>query len=411
MQVLKTGKEEIIYLLTKAICKYSHDTGQEIIQNTNRKHYNAFAIMLSDISNQLPLTYNNLGADVYVPDTQSQQEYPHRKYDITGGQIKDALSGIVAHPRPFLVDACYIYLYGIGKKAFKNNPVDDDLFVAPIKSNTNTNNVVLNNTLLLESQHATLQQGINKQQKLTRFLLLFTVIANIAIVVLWLQLQKTKNNWQVQNKALNVLPYKPTQQEIDSLQGVWLCYTGSPQARISDALRYHKVVPNLVEIKYINGYFTYNRFGASFNHIGNVQFQSPGIISIYSRINNAIGTTASPRHSLLNLFSNSKYLSAISASWNFDVGDKNKIIGIREVYIKQGNGGHLEEVINDVENASCQCKIVRWHQTNGTINTYFLKNQLIDSLPSNDLKLLLNEKSILLNTPQEGLVIFADSLK
>ena len=57
---------------------------------------------------------------------------------------------------------------------------------------------------------------------------------------------------------MNLLPYQPTQAEIDSLQGLWLCYTGSPQARISDANRYHKVVSNLVNISYKNGYFTFD---------------------------------------------------------------------------------------------------------------------------------------------------------
>ncbi len=37
MQNIKTGKEEIIYLLSKAIDKYKLETGQEIVQNTNRK--------------------------------------------------------------------------------------------------------------------------------------------------------------------------------------------------------------------------------------------------------------------------------------------------------------------------------------------------------------------------------------
>ena len=125
---IKTGKEEIIYLLTKAIEKFKAETGQAIIQNTNRKNYESLAILLSDISNQLPTRFEEFGAESYsVVLNQQSQEYPHRKYDITGGQIKDALIGIVANPRPFLVDACYIYLYGIGRKAFKQNPVDDNL--------------------------------------------------------------------------------------------------------------------------------------------------------------------------------------------------------------------------------------------------------------------------------------------
>ena len=129
MQNIKSGKEEIIYLLTKAIEKYKSETGQQIVQNTNRKNYESLAILLSEISNQLPFKWEEWGSENYSPETNPKNpEYPHRKYDITGGQIKDALIGIVANPRPFLVDACYIYLYGMGRKAFKQNPVDENLF-------------------------------------------------------------------------------------------------------------------------------------------------------------------------------------------------------------------------------------------------------------------------------------------
>lgn len=210
---------------------------------------------------------------------------------------------------------------------------------------------------------------------------------------------------------MNILPYQPTQLEIDSLEGVWLCYIGSPQARISNPSRYHKVVSNLVDIHYKDGYFTYNRYGASFNHIGYMQFESPGIVSVYSRIKNSTGKTESPRHSLLNLNTDTKFLAAISASWNFDVGDNNKIIGIREIYIKLGKGGTIEEVINNIENASCQCKIIRWHQVNNQVKSYYLKNELLDSIKVDNLKTLINENSIILSIPQEGLIISKDSAR
>lgn len=406
--MLKSGKEEIVYLLTKAIEKYAKETGLEIVQNTNRKNYNEFAIMLSHISNQLPHTYHTLGADIYLPDTQNTKAYPHRKYDITGGQVKDALSGIVAHPRSFLVDACYIYLFGVSRKAYKLNPTDSNLLhINP----EHTDNIVSETEAnILQKQNSILLDNTAKYKKFTTALLFFFIIVCLGLIVQFISFNKMKTEWKQVKADMNILPYVPTQLEIDSIEGIWLCYTGSPQARISDASRYHKVVSNIVQIKYKNGYFTYNRYGASFNHIGFVQFESPGIVSIYSRINNQAKNTESPRHSLLNLYSNPTYLSAISASWNFDVGDKNKIIGIREVYIKLGKGGRLEEVINEVENASCQCKIVRWHQQNEKTNTYFLKNQLIDSLQLQQIKPLINEHSILLSIPQQGLVIFEDSL-
>ena len=103
-------------------------TGKSVIQNTNRKNYEALAIQLSEISNLLPTSHEKFGHAIYESDPQfSVANYPFRKYDITGGQIKDALMGLVANPRPFLIDTCYIYLYGVGRQAFELNPVDVSL--------------------------------------------------------------------------------------------------------------------------------------------------------------------------------------------------------------------------------------------------------------------------------------------
>ncbi len=410
MQNIKTGKEEIIYLLTKAIEKYKLETGQEIIQNTNRKNYEALAILLSEISNQLPLRAEEFGTESYGPDTNPiAQEYPHRKYDITGGQIKDALIGIVSNPRPFLVDACYIFLYGTGRKAFKQNPVDENLLEVSLQDKKDENVLTEKKNSAIIQQIELLQHQNLKKRKIIKIILGIAAVLCIAMITLWFTFLNSKKEWQTISKDMNILPYLPTKMEIDSLEGIWLCYTGSPQARISDQSRYHKVVSNLIEIKYKDGYFTYNRFGASFNHIGYMQFESPGIVSVYSRIKNNSSNTESPRHSLLNIFPDKKYLTAISASWNFDVGDKNKIIGIREIYIKLGKGGVIEEVINEIENASCQCKIIRWRHANNQVQTFYLKNQLLDSLQLSEIKPLINENSIILGIPQEGLIITKDS--
>ncbi len=412
MQNIKTGKEEIIYLLTKAIEKYKLETGQEIIQNTNRKNYEALAMLLSEISNQLPLRWEAFGTENYGPDNNPvAREYPHRKYDITGGQIKDALIGIVSNPRPFLVDACYIFLYGIGRKAFRQNPVDENLLEVSAKGKEDENVVAQKKHSDIKAQINQLQHQNFKKGKIIKTFSAIMAVLFVAMVILLFTFFKSKNDWQTIKKDMNILPYQPTKIEIDSLEGVWLCYTGSPQARISDKTRYHKVVSNLIEIKYKNGYFNYNRYGASFNHIGYLQFESPGIVSVYSRIKNNSGNTESPRHSLLNIFPDKKFLTAISASWNFDVGDKNKIIGIREIYIKLGKGGVIEEVINEIENASCQCKIIRWHQADKQVQTFYLKNQLLDSLQASEIKSLINESSIILGVPQEGLIISDTTVK
>ncbi len=412
MQTIKSGKEEIIYLLTKAIEKYKSETGQEIIQNTNRKNYESLAILLSDISNQLPARFEELGSESYSRDlTPNAQEYPHRKYDITGGQIKDALIGIVSNPRPFLVDACYIYLYGIGRKSFKQNPVDENLLETSVQDKKDETIISEKKNSDFKEQLALLKKQNNSKRNFIKILAGITASLCIAILALFIINKKSIDEWQTLKKNMNILPYQPSQLEIDSLEGVWLCYTGSPQARISDPARYHKVVSNLVDVKYKDGYFTFNRFGASFNHIGYMQFESPGIVSVYSRIKNNSNNTESPRHSLLNLNTGKEYLAAISASWNFDIGDKNKMIGIREIYIKLGRGGTIEEVINEIENASCQCKVIRWHQVNKEVKTFYLKNQLLDSLQLKEIKPLINENSILLGIPQDGLVISKDSTK
>lgn len=412
MQNIKSGKEEIIYLLTKAIGKYKSETGQQIVQNTNRKNYESLAILLSDISNQLPFKFKELGTESYSPEINPKgQEYPHRKYDITGGQIKDALIGIVANPRPFLVDACYIYLYGTGRKAFKQNPLDENLLEISAQDKKDEAIVAGKESSDLKKQIISLQNQNKSKGKVIKIISVIIAAISIGMIALFLSHKNSTNDWQTLKKNMNILPYQPTQLEIDSLEGVWLCYTGSPQARISDPSRYHKVVSNLVDVKYKDGYFTFNRFGASFNHIGYMQFESPGIVSVYSRIKNNSNNTESPRHSLLNLHSGKKYLAAISASWNFDIGDKNKIIGIREIYIKLGKGGTIEEVINEIENASCQCKVIRWHQANSQVKTFYLKNQLLDSLDLNEIRPLINENSILPGIPQDGLVISKDSAR
>lgn len=412
MQNIKTGKEEIIYLLTKAIEKYKLETGQAIVQNTNRKNYESLAILLSDISNQLPIKFEELGTESYSPEINPKgQEYPHRKYDITGGQIKDALIGIVSNPRPFLVDACYIYLFGIGRKAFKQNPVDENLLEISAQDKKDEGVLYEKKNSEIKEQLSLLQHQNIAKKKSIKIISAIMVAICIALVALFVTFMNSRKGWLSVKKDMNILPYQPSQLEIDSLEGVWLCYTGSPQARISDPSRYHKVVSNLIDIKYKDGYFTYNRYGASFNHIGYMQFESPGIVSVYSRIKNNSNNTESPRHSLLNLNTGKKYLAAISASWNFDIGDKNKMIGIREIYIKLGKGGSIEEVINEIENASCKCKVIRWHQANNQVKSFYLKNELLDSLDLIEIKPLINENSILLGIPQDGLVISKDSAR
>lgn len=413
--MLKKGKEEIIYLLNKCIEKFQLETGKDIVQNTNRKNYEGLAIILSEISNQLPYTSEKLGHQSYESDNNNgNTSYPFRKYDITGGQIKDSLLGLVASPRPFLVDTSYIYVYGMGRQAFELS-LPDDFLVQKLVSDSNAKDSL---SLLQENQQLKMKlsdwefKSTQQNYPLLVRIKQWKIVSGISLLLFVLigyysywNNQQDFRVWEEIKNDFNLLPYTVNDAERSKLEGIWLCYTGSPQARISDSSRYHKVVANLIEIKYKNGYFVYNRYGASFNHIGYIQFESPGILSIYSRIKNDKGDVESPRHSLMSLESHEGYLTAISASWNFDVGNKNRIIGIREVYKKLGQGGRIEEVINSVENASCQCKIIKWIKEDKTVGTYYLKNMLLDAMKDAELLKLINEKSILLKDPDEFLLM------
>jgi hypothetical protein len=413
---LKTGKEEIGYLLQKVFEKHELETGDLVIRNTNRKNYEVVAKKLSEISNELPNTADTLHHDVYPPDyNPNKLGYPSRKYDITASQVKDASLGLVNNPRPFLIDACYIYLFATGRKGFEKKPQDDNL----LKNETAEASATVTDAFKiealrlqvssLESKKEELQKNIAVKFKKTKIsLLLGLSIALTAFLFSAYQWMAVKKEWQSQKKEMNILPYQPTPAEIDSLEGIWVCYTGSPQARVSDPNRYHQVVLNVVDIKYKNGYFTFNRYGASFNHTGYMQFEMPWVVSIHSYVKTVHDSIESPRHSLMQLGKEKQLIPVISASWSFDVADRNNIIGIREIYVKQGKQGSIEEIINTIENASCRCKIVKWHQ-NSQIKTFYLKNMLLDSLPDINLRTMINEKSILLRVPQDGLIINRDS--
>ncbi len=81
------------------------------------------------------------------------------------------------------------------------------------------------------------------------------------------------------------------------------------------------------------------------------------------------------------------------------------MIGIREVYSKLGKEGQIEELINTPENASCQCKIIRWYQPNKATEKCYLKNSSLDSINDSTLRNLIDERSILLKDPEEGLIL------
>lgn len=407
---IKTGKEEIRYLLDKVIDTYERATGRRVARNTNPKNYEDVARLLSSISNELPNTTQQLDHDPYSPDPNPKQvDYPHRKYDITGVQVKDAYNGLVGNPRSFLIDACYIYLYGVGRKGFNQNPQDANLIEGVDASVA----LRLDEQEALRQQLASCQQAqeatthqlkeIFKKQKRVWLASLLTCLALLGLVsARWVA---DRNQWATVCKDLNILPYQPTQAEIDSLSGIWLYYTGAPQARANDPNRFHQVANNLVEIIYKNGYFIFTRHGANIDHIGYMQFESPALVSIYSRVKNKSGKVESPIHALLRLDKGKGYLTSIATTWSFDMGDGNDMIGIRNVFIKQGKGGSLEEITNTPENANCHCKIMKWVQSNNQTKTFQLKYRLLDTLANESLKALINENSILLREPREGVIL------
>ncbi len=381
---LKSGKDEIEYLLRQVFKKYELETGNKLNLNTNRRNYEDIAKMLSGISNQLPYTSEEFGHSPYPEDRNSKAtEYPYLKYDITGGQIKDAFNGLVAKPRPFLVDACYIYLYGVARNKFEENILDPNLIAT-------------------ESDDLTDSAKTSGRQRKSSFSLIFILLVLLGVAIFkWID---TSNKMSSLKADLVITPYQPSQAEIDSLEGIWMVYIGSPQARKSDKNRYHKFVRNIMNVKYKDGYFTFTRYGAGFDHYGYMQYESPQVVSIRSYVKGSENKIEAPRLSLMRLSQNKDKIMVVSASWNFDAGKNNDIIGIREVYIKQGRGGEIKEVINTMDNHACNCKIVQWKNGKGD-RTFYLRNELLDTIKDETLKKLIDESSILLRYPDSVTIL------
>ena len=134
-----------------------------------------------------------------------------------------------------------------------------------------------------------------------------------------------------------------------------------------------------------------------------MQFESAKIVSIHSYLNGKDNTLNSPRLSLLRLDNKLGFYPVISASWNFDIGENNDVIGIREVFIKKGTG-EVEEIINTIENSSCKCKIIKWKH-DGKADLFYLKNIDLESIPDQHIGKYLDEKSILLRDPSKNILL------
>ncbi|GAB3561081.1 hypothetical protein GCM10027578_01020 [Spirosoma luteolum] len=397
-------------MLETVIDRYEQTTGQSLIRNTSPKNYEPIARLLSAISNELPHTADTLQHDSYAPDPNPRQVgYPHRRYDITGIQVKDAYNRLVANPRPFLVDACYIYLYGMGRRGFAENPQDPNLIAgvdATVQSQLAEQEVLRQQLTSSQQLHrqtvAELQATLRRSRRLTWLSLGVGVGLVLLVGAGWLT---DRRAWAQLRHDMSLLPYQPTAAEIDSLSGIWLYYTGAPQARFSDSARYHQVANNLVEITYQDGYFRFYRHGANIDHVGYMQFEGPGLVSLHSHTNTETGRIESPIHALMRLDEKRGYLSSIATTWTFDRGRGNDLIGIRNIFIKQGRGGHLSEIANTPENAHCHCKIMQWQPPAGRTRQYPLQYKLLDTLADTWLRPLIDEHSILLRDPaRQGLL-------
>ncbi|WP_185216519.1 hypothetical protein [Sphingobacterium mizutaii] len=370
--VVLSNKEDLIELIERVIEKYEKDTGNIINKNTNRENYVKLAKVLSEISKQLPYTSSDLLHEEYEEDVQPNLSYPNRKYDITGGQLKDAYFGIVNKPRPYLIDACLIYLTGKGAGAIRE-----------FQCATATGWSLLQRNL-----------GLKPKTLITLLVSSFVLILIFGITVL--QLGRNKNIETA---------YQPTSAEIKALSGIWLYYTGAPQARSNEPGRFRQFVNNIVEVKYHDGRFEFIRHGANINHYGHMVYNSPTVVSIHSYVKRKKnGEVLSPSHSLARMDSLNRSMVALSATWSFESENRDEIIAIRNLYKKLADDGRLSEIKNTQDNAACKCKIMEWRFGNNS-KQFKLQYQHLDKHENEELKMNLNEESILLLKPRKDVVL------
>ncbi len=367
-----SNKEDLIDLIERVIEKYEKDTGDIINKNTNRENYVKLAKVLSEISKQLPFTSSDLLHEEYEEDMQANLSYPNRKYDITGGQLKDAYFGIVNKPRPYLIDACLIYLTGKGAGAIREN-----------QSATANRWSLLQRNLLLKPKALIILLASS-----------FVLILLLGITIL-----------QLGRLRVIETAYRPTAAEIKALSGIWLYYTGAPQARSNEPGRFRQFVNNIVEVKYQDGKFEFIRHGANINHYGYMVYNSPTVVSIHSYVKRRKnGEVLSPSHSLARLDSLKRSMLALSATWSFESDNRDEIIAIRNLYKKLADDGRLSEIKNTQDNAACKCKIMEWRFGNNS-KQFKLQYQHLDEHENEELKRNLNEESILLLKPRKDVVL------
>ena len=391
----KASQAELEYLFRKVIEKYNHEHIRKISGNTNKKTYEPLVKLLNDISIKFPETEMELKHEDYFAFTPGNLSF-------SAGQFMNAKLHFTQKPDQVIVDACYIYLFRVGQKGFRENPSDPKL-AEIIKTNPSTSSPF----------HGIPDNNLSKRIKVIGYSLVIVLLigllafkqyqlqcARSSATSLGTRFEREKKKWKTIKKDYSIMRYQPTRTEIDSLVGVWACYTGSPQTRRSITNRYHLGARNIVDIKYsTDGYFTFTRYSTNFDQTGYIQYESPGLISIHSHKVNLSDSTLWPRHSLMFVNDGKPFHIAISAAWTFDTPPNEFIIGIREVYIKLGSGGKVTEIVNDGKSF----KRVQWITDKNKRTVYSISFVRIEQMnvSFND---LLNEKSILQAIPQENLL-------
>ncbi len=394
----KASQAELEYLFNKVIEKYNHDHHRKISGNTNKKTYEPLVKLLNEISLKFPETETQLRHEDYFGFTPGNLSF-------SAGQFMNAKQHFTQKPDQVIVDTCYIYLYNVGQRGFRENPADPKLSEI-INSNPSTSSpfqVVPGDN----PSRKTKVMGYSMAVAIVRLIGLLAYkqyqlqSARSAITSQRTHFDRDKKRWESIQKDYSIMRYQPTKAEIDSMVGIWFCYTGSPQARTSlpGNFRYHLGARNVVVIGYKDGYFTYKRYSTNFDQVGYIQYESPGLISIHSHKVNDPDSTLWPRHSLMFVNNGKPFHVAVSASWNFDTPPNDFMIGIREVYVKLGTGGKVTEIFNQGN----PVKTVEWITGKNKREVYNVKLMKIDDMnvPFSE---LINEKSILLAVPQENVL-------
>jgi hypothetical protein len=384
-QPLLKEKDQIIEMINEAISQYESRTGKTVVRNTNTDNYHDFAEKLNEISHRLrqddPDRWN---ADKrYSRDDQFDIKAHQITYSLAHGSLK-----------PHVFEALHWYIYGVTSRK-------------------------LSRLSEAESRAADYKDQLSSFKKrhktLTKIISIALLIAFLIIAFIWItdskgyseiknQFYSTKNQLDALKRDMRILPYQPTRAEINRLEGVYMVYTASPQARASDPDRYHKVVPNILVVTYKNGYFTFDRYGHDFDQKGFMQFERSGLVSMHSYMLDSSGKP-SPKKSLLDIENGRDTFSVISTSWSFDPDPQDNIsIGIREVFIKIGKHGSITQIVNSPRNFGKAGKLFDLKREDGSIETIHIQNIRLENL-SPSLQALLNEKSILLKDPDPTVIL------